>query len=64
MYESEVKYRISMKHCESNFGLNVIELIGLRKNHSRNFGLNSGCKFILSRVSMPYLNNQFPEKLS
>ena len=30
MYESEVKYKISMKHCESNFGLNVIELIGLR----------------------------------
>ena len=26
--------------------------------------LNSGCKFILSRVSMPYLKNQFPEKLS
>jgi hypothetical protein len=30
MYESEVKYRISIKHCESNVGLNVIELMGLR----------------------------------
>ena len=64
MHESEVKYRISMKHCESNFGLNVIELIGLRNKSHRNFGLNSGCKFILSRVSMPYLKNKFPEKLS